>query len=289
MKAKNIITVALTVVVALAGCRPFESDDPLLARVGDHQLHLSDVTNIFSQELTREDSVKLLESYVDVWVRSRLKVDEAENRFRSDEEDIENKVQEYRNSLLTYKLDQYYVGRFLDTTVTSGQIADYYNAHKADLTMGAPIVKGVIVRLSSEYRGRDKLRSLMMAGAGESHRDFVDICLKNNFQVDEWRGWIDASEFISHIDVPQKIAADKLLPTRSLQEYASGRELYYVMIYDHRMGGEVMPLDMPLTQSMIRTVLLNVRRSDVIRNCEDTLMMRASAHKRIKINVKDIK
>ena len=284
---KKYLVVAVAI-VAIAGCRRFSApDDTLLARVGDRTLHVSDLKDVFPPGTIPADSAKLLESYVDMWVRSELKVREAEHRFRGDEDDIEAKVRQYRNSLLTYKLDQYYIEKYLDTTITAAQIADYYAVHKADLKLDAPIVKGLIVRLPEGFRNRDKFKKLIAAGTDESRRDWIDISLKNGFLIKEWQTWTDAGAFIALVDVPQKITPEKLFATRAVQEFSTGKggTLYYVQIYDSRMAGDVMPAELPRTRDMIRTILLSGRRQEVIRSSEDTLMMQGRARKDVTINI----
>jgi len=291
MKLSNKI-ILLTPVVALVmtvGCHQLPTPgDPLLARVGDQSLYASELGDVITPGLASEDSVKLVESYVDMWVRSQLKVREAERHFRGDEQDIDSKVLQYRNSLLTYKLDQFYIEKFLDTTVTDKQIATYYNDNSGNLKLDAPVVKGIVVRLGDAYRGKDKLRASMVAGTDESRRDFIDICVKNNFTIREWRTWSDANDMIASIDTPQKITLEKLLATRAVQEFpaSTDRALYFVQVYDSRQAGEPMPPDMARTQSIIRAVLLNARRQEVIRQCEDTLIMQATARNRAKINIR---
>ena len=68
--------------------------------MGDSKLFAYDVSTIFTPGLSAEDSLKLLESYVDQWVKKQLKIEEAERMFEESQEDIDRLVQEYRNSLL---------------------------------------------------------------------------------------------------------------------------------------------------------------------------------------------
>ena len=119
------ISLIVAVLVLLGACRelplPFEYDR-VVAQVGDKKLRESDIQSIYAQAATAEDSTALLEIYVDRWVKKELKLRAAENLFRDSEEAIEAMVAEYRNSLLTRRLDQYYVDQELDTLFTDAQI-----------------------------------------------------------------------------------------------------------------------------------------------------------------------
>ena len=112
--------------VAMASCQRFpnpffDSKNKVLAEVGDSKLFAYDVSTIFTPGLSAEDSLKLLESYVDQWVKKQLKIEEAERMFEESQEDIDRLVQEYRNSLLTHKVDQFYVDKYIDTLFTADQ------------------------------------------------------------------------------------------------------------------------------------------------------------------------
>lgn len=71
-------------------------------------------------------------------------------------------VQEYRNSLLTHKVDQFYVDKNIDTLFTDTQIADYYNQNKADFILDKTLVKARIVRIPRSYdKKKEQIEELM--------------------------------------------------------------------------------------------------------------------------------
>ena len=83
--------------------------------------------------------------------QKQLKIKEAERMLEESQKDIDQMVQEYRNSLLTHKVDQFYVDKNIDTLFTDTQIADYYNQNKADFILDKTLVKARIVRIPRSY------------------------------------------------------------------------------------------------------------------------------------------
>ena len=59
--------------------------------------------------LTGDDSLAFTQLYIDKWLVRQLKIEEADQLFSSSEDDIERLVEEYRQSLLMRKVDQYYI------------------------------------------------------------------------------------------------------------------------------------------------------------------------------------
>ena len=101
---------SLAVVAGFVSCKRFPNpfaNQKVLAEVGGEKLYLHDIAPIFTPDMTAEDSIKIQKSYVDQWVKKQLKIQEAEEMFRSSQEDIDRMVEEYRNSLMTHKVAQY--------------------------------------------------------------------------------------------------------------------------------------------------------------------------------------
>ena len=242
-----------------------ESD--VLASAGTKKLRISDVEGIFSSGMAPNDSIVLLESYVNMWVRQQLKIMEAEKLFSESSADIDQMVADYRNSLLTHKLDQYYIDNNIDTLITDSDIANYYNNHRVDFVLDRPIVKGRLVKLPNSYRQKSTLKELM-PGQGDKYQDFHDMALKNNFEVSEFNSWTDLVEFMESLP-NGKVSGDDLLKFKGVYEIIDGDDLYYVYISESRNTGDIAPLDR--VRQSIRQILYHQRRLDVLRNFEDSI------------------
>jgi len=160
---------------------PFAGGDKVLAEVGGEKLYVHDLSSIFTPDMAPEDSVKILGSYVDRWVKMQLKIQEAERMFESSQQDIDRMVEEYRNSLLTHKVDQYYVDKLIDTLFTDSQIGEYYRKNQADFVLDkayftelraavdkvdSPFLRGYAAILIDSANLRSAVRTLRM-GKGQ--------------------------------------------------------------------------------------------------------------------------
>ena len=257
-------------------------DDETLAVVDDKKLTLSHVTGIFPPGITPQDSLILLESYVNMWVRQQLKVREAEMLFSESTADIDQMVNDYRNSLLTHKLDQYYIDNNIDTLITEDEIAKYYNERRSDFLLDRAIVKGRIVRLPYDYRQKAKLKELM-PGEGEKYKDFHDMALKNGFTVSEFNSWTDFSEFYAALPPGKQIDYDAILNANGVTEMVQDDDLYYIYITDRKKPGDVAPLER--VQSSIRQIIFHQRRLGILRNYEDSIYRHAIETDLAKIKV----
>lgn len=196
MRIVTKITAGLLLLAAV-GCREMPTvtvgGGRTLAKAGGATLDEQELGRALPAGLTGDDSVAFAELYVRKWIGKQLKLSEAEQLFSASADDIEAKVEAYRQSLLIRKLDQFYVDERIDTTFTEEDIAAYYNAHKAEFKLDRPLVKGRIVRFPVNHRQSFKLRELVKASSTDRLQDLADICAKNDFELKEFAG-VDAVE-----------------------------------------------------------------------------------------------
>ena len=282
------ISLVLGVLLLFGACRelplPFEYDR-VIAQVGDKKLRESDVQSIYAQATTAEDSTALLEIYVDRWVKKELKLRAAENLFRDSEEAIEAMVNEYRNSLLTRRLDQYYVDQELDTLFTDAQIEEYYNRHPSDFRLDRTVVRGRQMLVPSNFRQTTKLREAMRSTSVDKLQDWHDMCQKNNLEIQEYSLWVDYTEFLSTLPTSRGRKYEELLKKDVLQEMRVDDGRYYFVVTDIRRAGDAAPLER--VRETIKRILFNQRQSEIIRAHEEQIYKEALLSGELRINLDD--
>lgn len=263
----------LYTVLLLTACQElprYFSGEKLLAKVGDKELVVDELVRAIPSGLSEADSAAYAHVFVDRWVRRQLKIQEAEQLFSSSVADIDRQVEEYRQSLLIRKLDQFYVDRLVDTTFTAEELEAYYNSHKSDFKLDHPIVKGCVVRVPKGYRQRARLKELMASKQPSRQQDFRDICLKQEFRLDDYTtAWVDWSDFLNQLPTMRSESYDALLSKTGIQEMSDRENYYYFRIDEVRRAGDVVPLER--LQQTIRRILFNGRQQQVIRDHEEQL------------------
>lgn len=265
--------IVCTLALLLAACQElprYFGGEEVLAKVGEKELVAEELRRSIPSGLSEADSSAYAHVFVDRWVRRQLKIREAEQLFSSSVADIDRQVEEYRQSLLIRKLDQFYVDRLVDTTFTAEELEAYYNSHKSDFKLDHPIVKGCVVRVPKGYRQRARLKELMASTQEARQQDFRDICLKQEFRFEEYtEGWVDWSDFLNQLPTMRSESYDALLSKAGIQEMSDRENYYYFRIDEVRRAGDVVPLER--LQQTIRRILFNGRQQQVIRDHEEQL------------------
>jgi hypothetical protein len=285
---RRIINISLcAALLTLISCR--ELPDYLvgsntLARVGRNELSITEVKQAIPSNLRGEDSIAFAKHYVDKWLVRQLKIEEADELFPGSVNDIEKMVEDYRQTLLTGKVDQYYVDKLMNNELSDKDIADYYNTHKSDFTLDRTLVKGRILRFDGAYRQSKRLKEQMRKASASptDAKTFSDVCEKNGFVLTDYRSeWINFSDFLANLPTTRSQDYDPLLDKMDIQEMEANGTRYYFDFTSVCRKGNVAPLES--VSENIRRILLTQRRSEIIKTHEEEIVKRASdeGHARI--------
>ncbi len=135
--------VLLLVAAGWASCQPPEdakADDVLLARVYNQELYLSELKDMIPPGLSPEDSMEMIEAFVDRWVREAVLMEEAERAVPKDL-NIDKLVRDYRASLIRHSYEKRLVEQMLDSVVTDEEIRDFYEQSKEQFRLEEPVVR----------------------------------------------------------------------------------------------------------------------------------------------------
>ena len=121
-----VIALALALAV-LPSCKTVQSiihDDEVVAKLGNHKLYRADLEGIVPNGTPSEDSLNLVNLYINSWATDMAFQDVAQQRLSKEEKDVSKEMEAYRQSLLRYRFEQHYVAERLDTNVSRKEIDD---------------------------------------------------------------------------------------------------------------------------------------------------------------------
>lgn len=289
MKLKRIKDIVYLVVVGvLCSCQQsgqhlFSSElGRVVAMVGDKRLYTSDIASAIPTHAQGQDSVDFANLYVDRWVKHQIKVSEAERIFSSSSSEIERMVESYRNSLLSQKLNQYYLGTTASTPFDSDDVRRYYNENKSHFKLSKPIVKGFILRMPVNHDSRTAITTMMKSRSADTRTNLISMCDKSpDLLFDEYTThWIDYSEFIAMLPVVRD-DRDLYMSRKGVQSLKDDEHIYLFEIVELRKTGATKPLEQ--VEDQIRMLLTKQFHNDIIRSREEALYRSAMSSEYVKI------
>lgn len=255
-----ILTGAIAATVALGACSRKEKElaDGEIARIGGEVLTDADLQRATPAGMSEVDSVAFVDAYINNWVADRLIIHEAA-RLIKDTDEINRLTEEYRRDLIMWEYRRMAVNADPGLQLTDADISDYYAAHPAQMTLDAPMVRGIYIKMESDDPALKNVRRLY----GSTDSDDIDrlekIGIKSAIHYDYFRDkWIPAEQILTKI--PADLTAAGLRKGLQFETERDGFT-YLLSVSDLLPAGSTMPLE--AAEPRIREALDAIRRSNL--------------------------
>jgi len=265
----SVIVIALLSVIL--GCTSLEnkSNEEPLARVNANYLYPSDVSDIFPSNLSVEDSLVIMENFVDEWIKKQLLLEKADLNLTDVQKDVSKQVDEYRSSLLIFKYEQSLLKQKLDTLVRITEIEQYYNENSSNFLLDQIIVKALFIKLPIDAPNLNRIRQLYRSDEAKDIQQLEDYCYQYASKYDHFADWWIPFESILK-ELPNQISN----PDRQLRYYnyinqQDTTSRYLVYIKEYRLASTEAPIE--YVESNIRSIILNKRKVQFVNDMENNI------------------
>jgi hypothetical protein len=269
------IQVLLIVVVVVASCTTLEnrSKEQTLARVYDKNLYLSDIQDIFPENISRSDSIIILQNFVDKWVKKQLILQKAELNLTEVQKDVTLQLDEYRSSLLIYKYEQKLLEQKLDTLITPEEVRTYYDENPSNFSLDNHIVKCLFIKLPIDAPDLYRIRQLYRSEREEDFQELESYCYQYAVKYDYFN-----EDWITFESITRELPSEVRSPERYLRynryiEQQDSTHRYLVNLREFQLAGTLAPL--PYVETRIRTIILNKRKVQFVNDLENNIYMDA--------------
>ena len=153
-------------------------NEKIIVQYGKHFLTDQDILLILPQDYTKEDSTKLVNLYIEEWVKKKAIVDKAEENI--DEltlKEIENKMVEYRQDLLINAYNNYLIEKTISDSVSEVDILNYFEKNKNSFPLAKTIIQYRAVTVHKEDESRAE--KLFNSGKEEDFDELMSIVLNS--------------------------------------------------------------------------------------------------------------
>jgi hypothetical protein len=254
--------------------------DNVVARVNEQYLYRSQLSDLVPEGSSADDSGRLVKAYVESWIREELLLAEAKKQLSARSTAIDQKLEDYRRSLLIYSLEDEIMASQMDTAIDPQLIESYFDLNKAQFLLRDPILKGRYVKVENGAPKTDLLRRLLVSKRSKDEKLLADYCLQyaTNYQLND-SSWMYAEEVLR--SMPRDKMQEVNYNSRSLFETSDEQFQYFVVVNSFRDVGQEPPLE--IERNNIRDLILLQRRQQAIARYIDEMYQRAELDQKFEI------
>lgn len=257
----------ILLIIILGSCDLIKDKEPKktkLARVDNEYLYFEDIESKLPSAETSKDSSEYLNFYIQNWIKDQVIILKSKELLANELDEIEEKVSNYRKSLLVHAYEQAYVQQNLDTNVTNFEIMQYYNDNISNFELKDYIVKALYFKIKTEdNKLNKKANSWFQLYKYEDDLDdlYKNIATKTDLFYYDTTNWVYFKDIRSVIPISYSNTSD-FLKNRKTYKISEGDHTFYLNILDYKLKDDISPIT--LEEKRIRNIILN-KRMEVIR------------------------
>lgn len=286
---KSKIVLILGFVIALSSCKEKlgaskqkAEDERIIVQYGKHFLTDKDIQLILPQDTTREDSTKLVKTYIEEWVKKKSIVDKAEENI--DEltlKEIDNKMVEYRQDLLINAYNNFLIEKNVKDIVPENEIQQYFDEHKESFPLSKDVIRyrSVTVNKNDEQ----KAERLFNTGRDEDFDELMKIVLTSETPYhDEDSAWYSVDVLPAQFSQLNEFDYLEQLLNRRRIKIQNDSMVTLIRILNVKPKGADAPYE--FVKPTIKNLLLNKRKLNLLSDLQNQLYKEAINNNEIKIN-----
>jgi hypothetical protein len=270
--------------LTFVACSPSqkEAGDKIVASVEDKNLYASDLAGLIGKGVSGTDSAAMVNNYIEAWARKQALLAKAEKEVELDEQEIERKISDYRYDLMIFELEKEYLQKNLDTSVTQDQIQKYYQENPANFELKQNIVQGSLISLPKGTPDIDKARKWIKQHDDRSLEELKNYCYRyaSNYVIGD-STWTDFEGLISNTPFRELPNKTQFLKQNTFAENTTEEGVYLLSIKNYKIASQTSPLS--FVRNQVRDIILNQRKTALIRNFEQQVYKEAKENKKIKV------
>lgn len=265
----------------LISCKTEEDpNNPIIVSVYEKTLRKNDLIAMMPENYAKSDSAMLAEQIVNQWVTEKAVLTLAEKNLSEEQKDFSAKLEDYRNSLLTYAYERELVNQKLDTLVSDREIEKFFNENIENFRLKNFIVKAWFIEVSADAPKRRRLISWFQSDESEDAEKLDEYCKKfAEFCFFEGEDWIYVDDLLKKVPLTIENWGNFLKET-SYYEFEKDGKLYLLRIFDYSVRGVTAPLE--LESEKVKNLIINKRKVDLVKKMRNDAVQEAYSDNEIK-------
>ncbi|MFK8059339.1 MAG: hypothetical protein AB8B78_04530 [Polaribacter sp.] len=250
----------------------------IVAIVNTDKLFKQELNNNLPKSITKEDSVILTRSYIKDWAVKKLLLKKASNNSTLENlNEINQLVQDYKESLLINKYKEQLIKERLDTIISEEEISGYYTRNKENFKLNEELIKAKYLHFNANVNDKKDFIRLFKSDDIEDLEELEKQQLSFKFHQFNDSIWVP----LDNILLKLPFSREKLLKKTKFIQKQDSLGLYLVAVKEILKRNDIAPLS--YIEATIKQMILHKRKIELIRDIEKTIVKDATQNNNFKI------
>lgn len=256
-----------------------DASERVLARVYDKYLYVADIRNVVPKGASKNDSLTIIRSFVQNWIQQQAVLKRAEDNLDDERKNVDKKLEEYRNSLITYIYESELINQKLDTSISPQEIEKYYKENENNFQLKNNILQVLYFTLPKSAPKLTKVKGWFRSNHAKDRKLLEEYCYQ--YATDYYfndEDWILFDDLLKKIPI-QTYDQEQYLKNNRYIEIPDSANIFFVNIKGFKIKESLSPLN--FERDNIWNLIINNRKLELIREMEKDAYQDALQNKEI--------
>ncbi|MBQ0735926.1 peptidyl-prolyl cis-trans isomerase [Aquimarina celericrescens] len=253
-----------------------------IARVNQTYLYKEDIQDLVPENASKEDSVNIVNNYINTWATRQLFIDQAKRNLSEEElQEFDELVEKYQSTLYINAYQNAVINKSINMEITEEDLESYYTQNLENFNLNEELVKLRYLHLPPGY-GNIVATQRQLNRFNEE--DVDELTLKKEeylaYSLND-STWVKLDQVLNKIPILKKQDRAKLLMSGKYMQLRDSTGVYMVKIKDVLKRREKAPL--AYIKPTIRQIILNKRKLELIKKIEKDITKDAVENKQFEV------
>jgi len=253
-----------------------------IARVNENYLYGDDIIGLVSEGTSKQDSILLIQNFINRWATQQLFVDGAKLNLSEEKQAAFDKlVVQYKNDLYSKAYIEALVKRSINTAVSIDEAEAYYTNNKEVFKLNEELIKFRYIHLDENIINYSNIRKQFRRYNKTDKKilDSISIQFKSYSFNDSI--WIKLTQVIKKIPAVNSENKNQLLKKSNFVQLKDSLGVYLMQINDVLVRNDTAPLE--YVKPTIDQIVINKRKLELIKELEKDITKDAIKNKQFEI------
>ena len=281
MRIKVFLIGLLVMVNSCDFIKKSDGNNPI-ARVNENYLYEDDINDLVSEDTSKQDSILLIQNFINRWATQQLFVDGAKLNLSEEKQAAFDKlVVQYKNDLYSKAYIEALVKRSINTAVHIDEAEAYYTNNKEVFKLNEELIKFRYIHLDENIINYANIRKQFRRynKIDKKILDSISIQFKSYSFNDSI--WIKLTQVIKKIPAVNSENKNQLLKKSNFVQLKDSLGVYLMQINDVLVRNDTAPLE--YVKPTIDQIVINKRKLELIKELEKDITKDAIKNKQFEI------
>lgn len=259
-----------------------QANREVVARVNETYLYKDDIKNLVPDGTAKEDSINIINNYINIWATRQLFIDQSKRNLNETElQEFDKLVEDYRSTLYINAYKDAVINKSINMEITEEDMSSYYSENLENFNLNEELVKLRYLHLPPDYNNIVATQTRFNRFKEEDEEDL--LTKKLEFVTFSFGDsiWVQFDQVLNKIPVLKTQDRNKVLKKGKYVQLRDSLGVYMIKIEEVLKKNETAPLT--YIKPTIRQIILNKRKRELIKKLEKDITKDAIKNKQFEI------